>query len=60
VAEVVEFILEIINCYGVANRIITDNGSQFIATEFKDFCSGHHVKIQYASVAHPQSNRQVE
>jgi transposase InsO family protein len=59
-AKAVEFISEIINRFGIPNRIITDNGSQFTAAEFRDFCRDHHIKIQYASVAHPQSNGQVE
>jgi transposase InsO family protein len=56
----VEFIKEIMYRFGVPNNIITDNGTQFTAREFKDFCVDSSVKIYYASVSHPQSNDQVE
>ncbi len=46
--------------FGVPNRIITDNGTQFTGSEFKDWCEELGIKICYASVAHPQSNGQVE
>jgi transposase InsO family protein len=37
-----------------------DNGTQFIAREFKDFRVDSGIKINYASVSQPQSNDQVE
>src|SRR6266498_3653476 len=37
-----------------------DNGTQFTGSEFKDWCEEIGIKICYASVAHPQSNVQVE
>jgi transposase InsO family protein len=59
-AKVVEFVKEIMYRFGVPNNIITDNGTQFIAREFRDFCADSGIKINYASVSHPQSNDQVE
>jgi transposase InsO family protein len=53
VAKVVEFVKEIMYRFGVPNNIITDNGTQFTAREFKDFCAYSGVKINYASVLHP-------
>jgi transposase InsO family protein len=44
----------------VPNNIITDNRTQFTVREFKDFCADSGIKINYASVSHPQSNDQVE
>jgi transposase InsO family protein len=46
--------------FGVPNNIITDNGTQFTAREFKDFCADSSIKVNHASVSHPQSNGQVE
>jgi transposase InsO family protein len=60
VAKVVKFIKEIMYKFGMPNNIITDNGTQFAARDFKDFCVGLGIKINYASVSHPQSNNQVE
>jgi transposase InsO family protein len=53
VAKAVEFIKEIIYRFGVPNNIITDNGTQFTAREFKDFCADLGIKINYVSVSHP-------
>nr|ABF93727.1 retrotransposon protein, putative, Ty3-gypsy subclass [Oryza sativa Japonica Group] len=54
------FFIDIVHRFGVPNRIITDNGTQFTGGAFKDFCEDFGIKICYASVAHPMSNGQVE
>jgi transposase InsO family protein len=51
VAKAVEFIKEIMYRFGVPNIIITNNGTQFTAREFKDFCADLGMKINYASVS---------
>ena len=42
--------------YGVPHRIITNNGSNFDSDEFRAFCASQGTRVDYASVAHPQSN----
>src|SRR5438105_4547303 len=59
-AKAKEFFQDIVVRFSVPNRIITDNGTQFIGAEFKDWCEELGIKICYAFVAHPQSNGQVE
>jgi transposase InsO family protein len=44
----------------VPNSIITDNGSQFTSRKFLEFCDKHHIRVDWAVVAHPQTNGQVE
>ena len=56
----VNFIKSIIFRFGVPHNIITDNGTNFTAAEFQNFCEELGIKINYASVVHPQSNGQVE
>jgi len=56
----VNFIKSIIFRFGVPHNIITDNGTNFTAAEFQNFCEELGIKINYASVTHPQSNGQVE
>jgi transposase InsO family protein len=52
---------ESITCwYGVPNSIITENSTNFTSDEFQEFAKELGIKIKYASVAHPKSNRQVE
>jgi transposase InsO family protein len=42
------------------NSIITDNGSQFTGRKFLEFCDKFHIRVDWAAVAHPQTNGQVE
>jgi transposase InsO family protein len=44
----------------VPNSIITDNGTQFTGRKFLDFCEDHHIRVDWAAVAHPMTNGQVE
>jgi hypothetical protein len=60
VAKVMEFISEIMYRFDVPNNIITDNETRFTTSEFKDFCVDSGIKINYASVSHPQSNGQAK
>ena len=46
--------------FGVPHSIITDNGSNFDSDEFRDFGASQGTRVDYASVAHPQSNGQTE
>src|SRR6266542_879075 len=59
-AKAKEFFQDTVVKFSVPNRIITDNGTQFTGAEFKDWCEEMGIKICYASVAHPQTNGQVE
>jgi transposase InsO family protein len=58
--QAVSFFTEIIHWFGVLNSIITDNGSQFTGRKFLVFCDKHHIRVDWAVVAHPQTNGQVE
>ena len=51
---VIDFISEVVHHYGVPHSIITDNGSNFIADEVKTWCGNMGIKLDYASVYHPQ------
>src|SRR3954467_58216 len=59
-STVVNFIKSIILRFGVPHNIITDNDTNFTTEEFQTFCIFIGIKINYASVAHPHSNGQVE
>jgi hypothetical protein len=50
----------ILCCFGVPKAITVDNGTQFDAETFKDFCDRIGAKIHFASVRHLESNRLVE
>ena len=45
---------------GIPRVLVLDNVKQFDNDSFKDFCSQLRIKNHYASLAHPQANKQVE
>jgi transposase InsO family protein len=58
--QAVAFFTNIIHRFGVPNSIITNNGTQFTGKKFLDFCDDHHICVDWAAVAHPMTNGQVE
>ena len=55
------FIWHYILCrFGVPHVIIADNDKQLTADKLHDFCSRFSINLVHTSVAHPQSNDQVE
>jgi transposase InsO family protein len=58
--QVVAFFTNIIHRFGVPNSIIIDNGTQFTGKKFLDFWEDHHIRVDWAAVAHPMMNGQVE
>jgi hypothetical protein len=46
--------------YGYPHSIISDNGTNFAVGEFARFCMDKGIRLDIASVAHPESNGQVE
>ena len=41
----VKFFRSIVCRFGIPNRIITDNGTQFTGKKFLDFCEDHHIRV---------------
>jgi len=58
--QAVFYFTDIIHRFGVPNSIITDNGTQFTGKKFLRFCDDHHICIDWATVALPRTNGQVE
>jgi hypothetical protein len=58
--QAMTFFTDIIYRFRVPNSIITDNGSQFTGRKFLEFCDKFHIRVDWATVAHPQTNGQVE
>src|SRR4051812_44482311 len=56
----VRFIADIVCIYGVPNSIITDNGTNFAKGALAWYASEYGIRLDVASVAHPQSNGQVK
>jgi hypothetical protein len=56
----VTYIKDITVRYGIPHSIITDNGTNFAKGALARFCGAQGIRLALASVAHPQSNGQVE
>ena len=58
--QAVQFFTDIVHRFGVPNSMITDNGTQFTGKEFLRFCDDYHIRVDWSSMAYPQTNGQVE
>jgi transposase InsO family protein len=56
----VQFLKDIILRYGYPHSIITDNGTNFAVGEFARFWAEKGIRLDVASVAHPEANGKVE
>jgi ribonuclease HI/transposase InsO family protein len=59
-ATAVKFLKRIIYRFGYPHSIITDNGTNFSLGEMQIYCRENGIRLDLASVSHPQSNGQVE
>ncbi|KAK9923538.1 hypothetical protein M0R45_031950 [Rubus argutus] len=59
--QIQTFVWENIICrFGIPRVIVTDNGTQLDSNAFRNFCQEKGITPSFASVAHPQTNGQVE
>jgi hypothetical protein len=58
--RVLDFLDELVHCYGLPNRIITDLGSNFNNHQYWEYYENSGIDVRYVSVAHPRANGQVE
>ncbi|CAK9300770.1 unnamed protein product [Gordionus sp. m RMFG-2023] len=53
-------IFKTISLYGIPETIVTDNGTNFISSDFEKFCSDYGINHVLTSAYHQQSNGLVE
>ena len=59
-ATAANFLWGIISRFGIPHSIITDNGTNLSQGEVEEYCNQNGIRLDLASAAHPQANRQVE
>jgi hypothetical protein len=55
-----KFVKDIVVRFGIPHSIITDNGTNLSQGEVEEYCHHNAIRLDLASMAHPQSNGQVE
>ena len=58
--SIVKFFKGLVCRFGVPNRVIADNGTQFTSRTFMQYTQDLGSRVCFASVAHPWSNIQAE
>ena len=53
-------IKEVFRIYGLSVSIVSDRGSQFIATIWKIFCKRLGIQAKLSTLFHPKTNNQTE
>ena len=56
----VKFFKGLVYQFGVPNRVITDNDTQFTSHTFMQYIQDLGIRVCFASVLHPRSNGQAE
>ena len=59
-ATALRFVRDLVVRFGLPHSIITDNGNNLSLEEVEAYCWEKGIRLDLASVAHPQSNGQVE
>jgi transposase InsO family protein len=56
----VKFLHGIVMRFGVPDRLMLDNGTQFISKKFENFCAAYGIKHPRSSINHPMTNKNVK
>ena len=58
--KTVDILRSVFSRYGIPDQIVTDNGPQFTAEEFKQFCVGNGINHTLTAPYHPSTNGEAE
>ncbi|XP_074360464.1 uncharacterized protein LOC141700650 [Apium graveolens] len=58
--DYIKFMDNILMRFGIPRVLVSDNGPQFVGSEFESYLQERGIKYLKSSVAYPQGNRQVE
>ena len=55
-SAVIEFLTSLFDRFGLVQEVVTDNGVQFVSSEFEDFLAAHAIKHTKLALYAPQAN----
>ena len=55
-SSTIKVLREIFSTHGLPEQLVTDNGPQFVSSEFSDFCKANGIKHFRVAPYHPASN----
>ena len=59
-SKTINILSQVFSQHGLPDTIVSDNGSQFISSQFQDFCRQNAINHIFSPPYHPQSNGQAE
>ena len=59
-SRIVKWLSELFSRYGNPNKLVSDNGPQFVSAEFEQFLQNRDIAHELSPVYHPQHNGLVE
>ena len=58
--EVINFLINNFNLYGIPEKIESDKGGAFISKEYREFCKSRNIEIEYCTPRLHTGNRAIE
>ncbi len=59
-SKLIDWLEYLFACYGNPNQLVSDNGLQFVSTEFSNFLKSHGIEHVHTAVYNPSENGLVE
>ncbi|XP_068208338.1 uncharacterized protein [Palaemon carinicauda] len=57
---IIQELMKMFSTHGIPERIVTENGPQFVSQEFIDFCEVNGIKHTFPATYHPSTNGEAE
>ena len=58
--SIIDFLLSIFSREGYPEELVSDNGSQFISVQFRQFLAERNIKHTTSAIYHPEGNSEIE
>ncbi len=58
--KIISWLEDLFNAYGNPDTLLSDNGPQFVSSQFEDFLEERHIRLLKSPVYNPQTNVLIE